>query len=193
MRLDRPTTRRTLVQVHGWGARQLRFPPGDTETHVRIRVPQDSLDESGEVLVTRVGASSATVRVRDDDPAPTVSLRGDQVTASPLLDTLTGVSVRLDHRSGRAVRLQVKGPDGRIWIDLPAGTRTAVLPVTVPPGTPLDDVRVSRYRIVRSIHADADPDVVTITVRPPTQTQSEVARAAYEQAAWSDLSAPGLF
>ena len=171
VRLDRPTSRPTVVRVTGLGTRTVRFPVGDTVARLRLRVPDDDLDEAPERVTLTAGASSTSFVVRDLDAPPRVRLVGATVTASPLVPTEAVVGVRLDHRSGRWIRVLVRVDHHRTWVPIPAHDRSATFAVPITVGHPNDPTRTLPAEIVRAVHALPGAPA-TVTIEPPTQNRA---------------------
>jgi peptidoglycan/xylan/chitin deacetylase (PgdA/CDA1 family) len=176
VRLDRPTTRETTVHTPGGTA---RIPAGSTVAHLGFRAPQDRTDEAVETVA--LGDHTA-VRVVDDDPAPAVSIDDASVTASALLPTSVPIDVRLDRPSDRPTEVVVRSDLGPVRVTVPALATHAAGALIVPDG--------SRGREV-ALHADGATAVLTI--KPPTKTWLEAARAAVAGVRWPTATSARLF
>jgi peptidoglycan/xylan/chitin deacetylase (PgdA/CDA1 family) len=175
VRLDRPTTRETTVHTPGGTA---RIPAGSTMAHLGFRAPQDQTDE----VVEKVALGDHTaVRIVDDDPAPAVSIDDAAVMASPLLPTSAAVGVRLDRPSDRPTEVVVRSDLGPVRVTVPALAEHAAGALVVPVG--------SRGREV-ALHADGATAVLTI--KPPTETWLQAARAAVADVRWPTAAAARL-
>ena len=212
VRLDRPTSRATTALVAAGGSatggedfartlRRVRFPAGDQVAHLWLRTRQDDVDEVREQVDLKVSGGrgvqpglvwQAAVSILDDDPPPVVRLTAATVTAAPLLATQARVGVRLDRPSDRPVRVRVRSPLGPASAVVAAGSRTATLTLTVPPGAPRDGVRDLPMRIVGVTHARAAEDAV-LTVRPPRQSPAEATAAAVAAVRWPVVTLAGVF
>jgi peptidoglycan-N-acetylglucosamine deacetylase len=130
--LDQPTARATSVRVRtvDGTARagrdyvavdtRVRFPVGVTRQVVRVRVRDDLRDERAERFRLRLsGATGATIKdaigvvtIRDDDPAPRLTVRDSSAT-EPAAGSLTvPVALRLGRASERWVRVTVSAQPG---------------------------------------------------------------------------------
>ncbi|ABL82720.1 MULTISPECIES: polysaccharide deacetylase family protein [unclassified Nocardioides] len=211
VRLDRPTSRETTALVAAGGSasgtdfemttRRVRFGVGDQVAHLWLRTRQDDIDEVREEVDLKVFGGrgvqpalvwQAGVSIADDDPPPVARLVDATVTAAPLLATGASVRVRLDRASGRPVRVQVRSPLGRGGVVVAAGSRTATLTLTVPPGAPRDGVHDLPVRIVGATHARAGAGAV-LTVRPPRQSRAEAIAAAVAAVRWPVATVPRIF
>lgn len=213
VRLDEPTSRRTSARVttqdvatsaadYGWSARTAHFGVGDTVAHLRMPFRRDGLDEGREEVMLRIMSGSgiepayipqAMVEIIDVDDPPGVGVSAAPVTTAPLLDTVAPVVVRLDHRSGRDVHVLLRVPGGQRWVRVPAGSMTATLPVTLPPGRAGSPVRRLPVAVVRAVHATASGEPATLVVRPPRQTRAEALRKLAASIPWRVAVLPGLF
>jgi hypothetical protein len=198
VRLDQPTSRPTSVQVTaqgvtgsdvGWTTRRVRFGVGERVAKLTLPLRDDALDEAREDVAiglavgsgTAPSADTSTVSIIDTDGPPTVSVTGGEVTASNVIPVSAPITARLDHPSGRVVRVRIRthresaGPDDYVpvdsWVTLPAGTRVAEIPVSVLPGPVGERVETIRVDVLDVRHAVlAGAGRTTLTVRPATTT-----------------------
>jgi peptidoglycan/xylan/chitin deacetylase (PgdA/CDA1 family) len=198
VRLDRPTTRPTTVRLSTEDRlrdRVVRFGAGRTRAEVWLRMPQDPVDRHADVLAVHAAADRGTqtggsleLRIVDDDPPPAVRLLGGDVTASPLLPTRVPVTVRLDRTSDRDVAVVVRSRLGRVSAVIAAGTRVGEVELTVPVGTPDQQVREIPVTVVRADHAEAAGASATLVVRPPTVDRATAARQALGAVTWPPMT-----
>jgi len=202
VRLDRPTSRPTTVQLTAPGrlSRQVvRFGVGRTSAKVWLRVEQDRVDEHAERATYGVtggqgiqASAPRQLRVVDDDPAPVVLLDDTAVDASPVLPTTVPVAVRLDRTTDRDVEVVVRTRFGRASGIVTTGTREGVVQLTVPVGTPDQKVRAVPVTVVRAGHATPGASA-TLMVRPPAVDRATAIRRALRSVAWPRMPTAGLF
>jgi peptidoglycan/xylan/chitin deacetylase (PgdA/CDA1 family) len=197
VRLDRPTTRATIVRT---SAGTVRVAAGRQAAHLRFRARQDATDEVVERVTFVVrpgrglepGPQEGALGVVDDDPPPQVRLTPATATSSPLLTTDATIGVRLDRSSDRPVRVEVRSPLGGTSVDVPAGARRAALTLTVPVGRPRDGLREVPVRITRVDHGVPGP-ATALTVHPPARTAAQATRDAVAAIRWPVVALPALF
>jgi peptidoglycan/xylan/chitin deacetylase (PgdA/CDA1 family) len=171
----------------GWTSRRVRFAVGQQVAHLRLPVWRDGTDEPGEDVdlvlsrgrgLTPAEGTPPRVRVVDLDDQPLISARDGVVTASNAIDVTGAVTVRLSRPSGWDVRVRLRThrlsarPDRDYvptagWVTIPAGERTATLPVTVRPGPVTEDREVVGVDVLDVRHATLTGDAVAwLTIRP---------------------------
>ncbi len=195
--LDRPTARATTLRLrlHAGSAEPgvdvqrppalVTVPAGVQQVRVPLAILRDRLDEPTERIEVRLdrpaglvlGPHRVTMAIRDRDPAPRLTAIDAEVTASETDPVVVEVRLRLAVPSARRVRVQVAtvllsaGPDDLEEVSrtvrLAPGQRTVVVPVTVLPGPPEEEVetfllRLSGARNVRLARPDA-----LVTIHPP--------------------------
>ena len=126
------------------------IPAGATSGVVRVPVVADALDENDETFQVRAtSATGATVRdgvavvtIDDDDPQAVISIADARVTEVDSGGTVNAVfTISIDRVSGRTVRVTARVATGTAsasdvevvaaTIRIPAGVRTATMPVVV--------------------------------------------------------------
>jgi hypothetical protein len=201
VRLDRPTSRPTTVGLTAQGrvsASVVRFRVGQTSARVWLRIPQDRVDEHAERAIFGAAGGKGTlpsaarsVRVLDDDPTPVV--RADDVTAvaSPLIPTVARVPLHLDRPTDRDVSVLIRTRLGEGRAVISAGSRAAEAQLTIPVGTPDQQVRELPIQIIGATHATPDAPA-TLVVRPPAVDRATAARQALASATWPTVRLEGL-
>ncbi len=195
VRLDRPTSRPTRVRLttsaasatagrdYRGVARWVRFETGQTRAVIRVAVREDRLDEPVERFRVRLGHPSgltlghglSTVRIADNDPAPSLTLLGTTVSEPLEGTTEATIRVTLDHVSGRRVGVRLRSVAGTAteedfipldrMISFDPGTRTVDVPVWILADA-LDEPE-EFFRVTASglAHARASVRTALITIR----------------------------
>lgn len=213
VRLDRPTSRATSVEVrtqdvttdgtdYGWRTQRIRFATGATVAHLTLRARRDGLDEPREEVRLTLAdgrglapsAAAAPVRIRDGDGPPEVHVTGGTLTESSTDELTAPVGVRLSHPSGRNVRVHLRTRPGTAgaddvrafngWVVVPAGTRSAPVPITVLPGPVDEAVESFDVRLVAARRAVVGGDRASVTIRPATSPPA-TPRLRVPRPAWS--------
>ena len=166
----------------------VRFPAGRMSQTVSIPVREDSLDEATERFRVELsaprkltlGRASRVVPIEDRDPPPGVRAL-DVSVVEPTAGSITAaVRVRLGAPSGRVVRLDVvdvpgtatPGADGdyghvELRVTIPAGARTAVVPVPVYADALDEPDETFRLRVLTAVHARIVKRDATVTITGP--------------------------
>lgn len=124
--LDRPTSRATSVRLTTVGLSasskdyvgldtRVEFPRGVTRQVVHVRVRDDARDEYVEQLALRLSRTRGlTIKdgkglgaIRDDDPPPTVTVSGAEVTEPSAGQVEVPVTLHLSRASGKPIQVTV--------------------------------------------------------------------------------------
>lgn len=199
VRLDQPTSRPTSLRVvtrdvsssggdYGWRSKKVRFGVGERVARLSLPIRRDGLDEAREKLKVELSQGrgvlappigSGVLTIVDRDGPPEVRIVGSTVTESATTEVIAPAVLRLAHASGRVVRVRLRTRQGSAgtddfrpvnrWVTVPAGGRTAELPVTILPGPVGEPVETFGVEVidVRLAHLTGDP-VATVTIRPAT-------------------------
>ena len=156
------------------------FVPGTTEAVVTVPIIGDTLDEPKERFGIRLSApvngvivdDHATVKIRDDDSAPTVTVDDVRVSEDggvahvPVrLSTASGRNVTVEfvthHRSARSRRdyVRVRGT-----VVIPAGTVDATADVSIVDDTRPEKIESFRVEFDDAEHARLAQDTATVTI-----------------------------
>lgn len=157
--LSRSTTEEVTVHL-GFGgtatrgvdyeasAEQIVISAGDTTSQITVTAIQDALDELNETIVVAItsvdgaqeqGQQTAGIRIRDDDPSPTVSISSSaetideasgsaQITAT--LSAVSGQPVTVDLSFSGTAQVGVDYQRSGQRITIPAGQSSASITVT---------------------------------------------------------------
>ena len=164
----------------------LQVPAGSLTGRVRIRVRDDQIDEPTRTLTisarrrsgVRVDGSSITVKVKDDDPLPTVAGQPAVVVEPLTSNVVVPVTFALDHASSHAVGLAVQTVPGTAdttdftpvatTLTIPAGATSVQLPVTVHADAVPEGPETFAVRIVTASGAHVGAADAMVTINPPT-------------------------
>ena len=156
------------------------FVPGTTEAVVTVPILGDALDEPKERFGIRLSApvrgviddGHATVKIRDDDPEPTVTIgdihvaeNGGVAHVPVRLSTASGRNVTVEfvthHRSARSRRdyVRVRGT-----VVIPAGTVEATADVSIVDDTRSEKTESFRVEFGDAEHARLAHDTATVTI-----------------------------
>ena len=165
-------------------ARRVRIRAGRLSTRVRIRVPDDGIDEFAERFeVTigrprglRIGDGSAVSRLADDDPPPVV--RGVDLAVTEPVSDPTPVTVRfqLSRPSGKPIGVVLATRHGtadgtdyvatRVRRELAPGGTVLLVDVTVLPDHAEEAEETFRVEVVRARRVRVGR-AATVTIQPP--------------------------
>ncbi len=192
IRLSEPTDHTVTVQWrtesgsaredldYAFRSGEATFLPGATEALVTVPVVGDTLDEPKERFGIRLRApvggvivdDHATVKIRDDDPEPTVTVHdlrvneGGGVAHVPVrLSAASGRDVTVEfvthHRSARSRRDYVRA---RGTVVIPAGTLEATADVSIVDDTRAEKTESFRVEFRDAEHARLAHDTATVTI-----------------------------
>jgi peptidoglycan/xylan/chitin deacetylase (PgdA/CDA1 family) len=151
----------------------LSFSVGQTSKRIAVTVKGDALDEAHETFTLRlskpagvtVARATGTVKILDDDPAPTVGAEDAKVTEGAAgTSTTVKIPVRLSAPSGRTVTVGYTTADGTAI----AGTDYTAISgtLTFSPGQTAKTVSVA----VRGDALDEPDETFTLQLRDPSRT-----------------------
>lgn len=167
-------------------ARRVRIRAGKLSTRVRIRVPEDAIDEFAERFAVtiarphglRIGDGSAVSRIADDDPPPVV--RGVDLTVTEPVSEPTTAALRfeLSRPSGKPIRMVLATRQGtadgtdyvgtRVRRVIAPGTSVVLVDVTVLQDEVEETEETFTVEVVRARRVRVGrPATVTIKPAPP--------------------------
>jgi peptidoglycan/xylan/chitin deacetylase (PgdA/CDA1 family) len=151
----------------------LSFAVGQTSARIAVKVKGDALDEPNETFTVRLSKPSGvtlarakgTVKIVDDDPAPTVRIDDVSVTEGAAgTSTTVEVPVRLSAPSGRTITVGYTTADGTAIAGTDYLATSGTL--TFSPGQTSKTVRV----VVRGDALDEPNETFTVRLRDPSRT-----------------------
>jgi peptidoglycan/xylan/chitin deacetylase (PgdA/CDA1 family) len=185
----------TAIAGHDYVATSgtLTFAVGQTSRRIAVKVKGDALDEFDErfsVTLSKpsgatISRATGTATIRDDDPAPTVSVHDASVTEGAAGTTTTAkVPVRLSAPSGKTITVGYTTSDGTATAGADYDATSGTL--TFSPGQTSRTVSVP----VRGDALDEPDETFTVRLRDPSRTT--IARSTATVTIVDDDPAPSL-